>query len=132
MWNVVAFGAVSPLIEFSVKEFVILGDPFPGAQDAPKVIISSKKQYLLVCQVPQKCYPAHTETMRRGLQWNLKPDQSIAAVMYVIDRHVMYTGGAFDPLDIESKLDQVNAKTVRETCMEYIYDKCPAIVGYGE
>jgi len=44
----------------------------------------------------------------------------------------MYTGSPFDPVEIESKLEQVTAKSVREACMEYIYDKCPALVGYGE
>jgi len=47
-------------------------------------------------------------------------------------RYMMYTGSAFDPVEIESKLEQVNAKSVREACMTYIYDKCPAVVGYGE
>jgi len=45
---------------------------------------------------------------------------------------MLYTGGPFDPVEIESKLDGVNAKTVREACMAYIYDKCPAVAGYGE
>jgi len=45
----------------------------------------------------------------------------------------MYTQtSAFDPVEIESALEVITAKTVREACMEYIYDKCPAIVGYGE
>jgi len=50
----------------------------------------------------------------------------------VLCRYVMYTGSPFDPVEIESKLEEVNAKSVREACMAYIYDKCPAIVGYGE
>jgi len=45
---------------------------------------------------------------------------------------MLYTGGPFDPVEIESKLDAVSAKSVREACMSYIYDKCPAVVGYGE
>jgi len=45
---------------------------------------------------------------------------------------VLYTGKAFDPEEIESALEAITAKTVRETCMKYIYDKCPAVVGYGE
>ena len=47
-------------------------------------------------------------------------------------RHVLYTGNGFDPEEIESALEAVTAKTVREVCMKYIYDKCPAVVGYGE
>jgi len=45
---------------------------------------------------------------------------------------VLYTGNAFDPEEIESALEAVTAKTVREVCTKYIYDKCPAVVGYGE
>ena len=45
---------------------------------------------------------------------------------------MLYTGKAFDPDEIESALTAITAKTVRETCMKYIYDKCPAVVGYGE
>jgi len=47
-------------------------------------------------------------------------------------RNVLYTGKPFDPDDVESALEAVTAKTVREACMKYIYDKCPAVVGYGE
>jgi len=50
----------------------------------------------------------------------------------LITRNVLYTGKAFDPDEIESALEAVTAKTVREACMKYIYDKCPAVVGYGE
>lgn len=48
-----------------------------------------------------------------------------------IGRHVLYTGSGFDPEEVESALEAVTAKTVREACMKYIYDKCPAVVGYG-
>jgi len=47
-------------------------------------------------------------------------------------RSVLYTGRAFDPEDIESALEAINAKTVREACMKYVYDQCPAVVGYGQ
>jgi len=50
----------------------------------------------------------------------------------VIYRTALYTGKAFDPEELESALEAITAKTVREACMEYIYDKCPAVVGYGQ
>jgi len=49
-----------------------------------------------------------------------------------ICRSVLYTGRGFDPEDIEAALEPITAKTVREVCMKYIYDKCPAVVGYGQ
>jgi len=53
-------------------------------------------------------------------------------IVLSVDRHVLYTGSGFDPEEVESALEAVTAKTVREACMKYIYDKCPAVVGYGK
>ena len=58
--------------------------------------------------------------------------ESEVNVALFVGRQVLYTGSAFDPEEIESALEAVTAKTVREACMKYIYDKCPAVVGYGE
>jgi len=32
---------------------------------------------------------------------------------------------------VDAALDAVNAHAVRETCMKYIYDKCPVVSSYG-
>jgi len=33
--------------------------------------------------------------------------------------------------ELEACIDAVSANAVRETCMNYIYDKCPVVSGYG-
>jgi len=33
--------------------------------------------------------------------------------------------------EIEARIDAVNASNLRETCLEYIYDKCPAVAAVG-
>jgi len=33
--------------------------------------------------------------------------------------------------ELDACIDSVNSDAVRETCMKYIYDKCPVVSGYG-
>ena len=48
------------------------------------------------------------------------------------DCRQMLTYGRRIPLtEFDYRIQQVDAKTVREVCTRYIYDKCPAIVGIG-
>ena len=45
----------------------------------------------------------------------------------------MLTYGRRIPLtELDYRISQVDAKTVRTVCSQYLYDKCPAIVGIGE
>ena len=34
--------------------------------------------------------------------------------------------------ELDARIDAVNAKTVRDVCMKYIYDKCPAVAAVGK
>ena len=44
----------------------------------------------------------------------------------------MLTYGRRIPLpELDYRIEQIDAKTVREVCTRYIYDKCPALVGIG-
>lgn len=33
--------------------------------------------------------------------------------------------------EMEARIEEVDANTIREVCMRYIYDRCPAVVGVG-
>ena len=44
----------------------------------------------------------------------------------------MLTYGRRIPLtEFDYRIQQVDAKTIREVCTRYLYDKCPVIVGIG-
>lgn len=44
----------------------------------------------------------------------------------------MLTYGRRIPLpELDYRIEQIDAKTVRDVCTRYIYDKCPALVGIG-
>jgi len=46
--------------------------------------------------------------------------------------HQLITYGRRIPLDeMFARIDLVNANQIRDVCGKYIYDKCPAIAGYG-
>jgi len=34
--------------------------------------------------------------------------------------------------ELDAIIDSVSAQVVRDTCMKYIYDKCPVVSGYGK
>lgn len=34
--------------------------------------------------------------------------------------------------ELEARIDAVNAEVVRNVCMKYIYDKCPAVAAVGK
>merc|ERR1711976_920140 len=48
-----------------------------------------------------------------------------------IGRHMLCYGRRIPWSEMEMRIDSVNAKTIRDVCMEYIYDRCPAVVGVG-
>jgi len=108
-----------------------------GRAYVPLLFLRFKTSVLLVCleQVyssldledlygSEKIEVGYCDSCSCGIEW--------CEHCLVIDRNVLYTGKAFDPDEIESALEAVTAKTVREVCMKYIYDQCPALVGYGE
>jgi len=33
--------------------------------------------------------------------------------------------------ELDAMINSINAQVIRETCMKYIYDKCPVVSGYG-
>jgi len=34
--------------------------------------------------------------------------------------------------EFDDVMDTINSQVVRDTCMKYIYDKCPVVSGYGK
>lgn len=34
--------------------------------------------------------------------------------------------------ELEARIDSISAKTIRDVCTRYIYDKCPAVAGVGK
>ena len=49
-----------------------------------------------------------------------------------LDCRQMLTYGRRIPLtEFDYRIQQVDAKTIREVCTRYLYDKCPVIVGIG-
>ena len=34
--------------------------------------------------------------------------------------------------ELEARIEAVDAQVVRDVCMKYIYDKCPAVAGVGK
>lgn len=48
-----------------------------------------------------------------------------------IGRQVLYYGRRVSIDELDARIDAVSAKTVRDVCMKYIYDKCPAVASLG-
>lgn len=48
-----------------------------------------------------------------------------------IGRQVLCYGRRFDWREVHRMIDAVDAKTVRQVASEYLYDRCPAVVGLG-
>jgi processing peptidase subunit beta len=48
-----------------------------------------------------------------------------------IGRQVLYYGRRVPLAELDARIDAVSAKTVRDVCMKYVYDKCPAIASIG-
>jgi len=46
-------------------------------------------------------------------------------------RQVLYGGKALSLAELDAEIDAVTARSVRDACMKYIYDKCPAVSGLG-
>lgn len=53
------------------------------------------------------------------------------AICEDIGRQILSYGKRFDWREIHSLIDNVDAKTVRNVASEYLYDRCPAVVGMG-
>jgi processing peptidase subunit beta len=48
-----------------------------------------------------------------------------------IGRQMLCYGRRIPFPEMEARIDSVDAKVVRETCLRYIYDRCPAVAGVG-
>ncbi|ELT88802.1 hypothetical protein CAPTEDRAFT_170570 [Capitella teleta] len=48
-----------------------------------------------------------------------------------IGRHMLCYGRRIPWAEMEARIEDVDANTVRDVCMKYIYDRCPAMVGVG-
>jgi processing peptidase subunit beta len=48
-----------------------------------------------------------------------------------IGRQVLYYGRRVPLAELDARIDAVSAKTIRDVCMKYVYDKCPAIASVG-
>jgi len=46
-------------------------------------------------------------------------------------REVMYFDSVASRGELDAGFEHLTAKVVRDACMEYVYDKCPAVVGLG-
>lgn len=48
-----------------------------------------------------------------------------------IGRQVVCYGRRVPLVEMEARINSINASTIRETITKYVYDKCPAVVGVG-
>jgi processing peptidase subunit beta len=48
-----------------------------------------------------------------------------------IGRQLLCYGRRVPLSELDARIDAVDAQMVRDTCMKYIYDKCPAVAGVG-
>ncbi|WP_273876703.1 hypothetical protein, partial [Serratia marcescens] len=48
-----------------------------------------------------------------------------------IGRQVLYLGRRIPLDELNARIDAVSAKTVRDACYKYVYDKCPALASIG-
>jgi len=48
-----------------------------------------------------------------------------------IGRQVTYYGRRVSMAEMNARIDAVSARTIRDVCMKYVYDKCPAIASIG-
>jgi len=48
-----------------------------------------------------------------------------------IGKDLLFYGRRLTPLEWSKRIDSIDAKTVRDVCYKYLYDKDPAFVGYG-
>ncbi len=56
----------------------------------------------------------------------------LQCLVVVVSRQMLTYGRRIPPAELDYRIQQVDAKVVREVCSRYIYDKCPAIVGLGK
>ena len=48
-----------------------------------------------------------------------------------IGRQILCYGRRIPLPEMEARIEAINAKTVKDVCYQYIYDRCPAVVGVG-
>lgn len=47
-------------------------------------------------------------------------------------RQVLYLGRRIPLEELDARIDAVTAKSVRDACYKYVYDKCPALASVGK
>lgn len=47
-------------------------------------------------------------------------------------RNVLFGGNVLSLAELDAEINAINASKIRDVCMQYIYDKCPAVSGVGE
>ena len=52
--------------------------------------------------------------------------------MFLIYRQMLCYGRRVPLPELDARINAITAKTVRDVCMNYIYDKCPAVAGVGK
>jgi processing peptidase subunit beta len=48
-----------------------------------------------------------------------------------IGRQILCYGRRIPLPEMEARIDAIDAKTVKDVCQQYLYDRCPAVVGVG-
>jgi len=56
---------------------------------------------------------------------------SSAATCNDIGRQLLFTGQRTSYAELDAAIDSISAKTVRDVCSKYIYDKCPVVASIG-
>jgi len=67
-----------------------------------------------------------------ALQTNLLLQQEDSSGLCAnIGQHTLAYGRHMSALEICRAIDQIDAKAVKDVCMKYVYDKCPAVASVG-
>lgn len=61
----------------------------------------------------------------------MNQDGSTTSVAEDIGRQMIFYGRRMSPAEVFARIDAIDATTVKDVAMKYIYDKDPVVVGYG-
>ncbi|XP_059055334.1 cytochrome b-c1 complex subunit 1, mitochondrial-like [Achroia grisella] len=91
--------------------------------------------YIIQDEWMRLCTMASDGEVQRGKRLlkskTLSETESCKGACHDIGRWVLYNGVRPTMLDRICSIDEVLSKDVRETCMKYLYDKCPAVAAVG-